>query len=61
MNRPVALLYLVPVIAGGVPWALAGESFSAVKMAAAAVMLVGVVRARREVVRAPAGSALAST
>lgn len=53
VNRPVALLYLVPVIAGAVSWALVGESFSVLKVAAGVVVLVGVLIARREVVPAP--------
>ena len=46
INRPAALLYLVPLVAGVVSWALLGEGFSWTKAFAAAVILAGVVLAR---------------
>jgi drug/metabolite transporter (DMT)-like permease len=43
---PAPLMYLMPPVAGLVAWALTGESYSAAKIAGAAITLAGVALAQ---------------
>jgi len=44
--RSAPLMYLMPPVAGLVAWALTGERYTAVKLAGAALTLVGVALAQ---------------
>jgi drug/metabolite transporter (DMT)-like permease len=51
--RPVAFMYLVPLVAGAVSFLLAGEGFGWLKIAGAGVVLGGLARSRRQPAPAP--------
>ena len=55
--RPAVLMYLVPVVAGGVSYLLLGERFGPLKLLGAAVILAGVVVSRRTAAAANATQA----